>query len=223
MESDGSRSGSSLSLRGVPSRPDAAAVTSGPASLVPSSTHSSQASTGSGTGSTNASASGQRSVHRSISATSSKTGRRASSGGETREAASNASASGAAANAVAATASAGSRASTAVTPQGTNHNSTVTAPTNFFRRQNTVDSATIKETSARLGAANATGGGPTGVRPLASPAAIKNATANATGAQSYCFYVCNCSGALSFLFFLSCYFLISQRCAHLQLCLLCET
>lgn len=190
LESDGSRSGSSLSLRGVPPRTESA-VASGPTSLVPSSGHSSQASTGSTTGSTNAS--GQRSVHRSISATSSKPGgRRASSGGETREAATNASASGATATSAAAAASgtpttagvnassAGSRASTAATPTSGNHISSSGAPTNFFRRQNTVDSATIKETSARLGAANAAGGGPTGVRPLASPAAIKNATANAT-------------------------------------------
>lgn len=193
LESDGSRSGSSLSLRGVPPRTDAAAAASGPSSLVPTSGHSSQSGSGSATVST--SASGQRSVHRSISATSSKTGRRASSGGETREAATNASASGAASgvasgtNAGATTTSAGNRASTAATSnQVANHSSSV-APTNFFRRQNTVDSATIKETSARLGAANASGGGPTGVRPLASPAAIKNATANATGTSYVCLLV----------------------------------
>ncbi|XP_059350376.1 MAP/microtubule affinity-regulating kinase 3-like isoform X2 [Daphnia carinata] len=184
LESDGSRSGSSLSLRGVPPRTDAATAASGPSS-VPSSGHSSQS--GSGTATVSVSASGQRSVHRSISATSSKTGRRASSGGETREAATNASASGAASaaasgtNAGATTATAGNRASTAATPQVANHSSGGVAPTNFFRRQNTVDSATIKETSARLGAGNASSGGPTGVRPLASPAAIKNATANTTG------------------------------------------
>ncbi|EFX86145.1 hypothetical protein DAPPUDRAFT_313175 [Daphnia pulex] len=185
LESDGSRSGSSLSLRGVPPRTDTAAAASGPTS-VPSSGHSSQSGSGTATVSVSATG-GQRSVHRSISATSSKTGRRASSGGETREAATNASASGAAsavasgANAGATTATAGNRASTAATPQVTNHSSSGVAPTNFFRRQNTVDSATIKETSARLGAGNASSGGPTGVRPLASPAAIKNATANPTG------------------------------------------
>ncbi|XP_045024102.1 LOW QUALITY PROTEIN: MAP/microtubule affinity-regulating kinase 3-like [Daphnia magna] len=185
LESDGSRSGSSLSLRGVPPRTDAAAAASGPAS-VPSSGHSSQSGSGTATVSVSATG-GQRSVHRSISATSSKTGRRASSGGETREAATNASASGAAtaaasgANAGATTVTTGNRASAAATPQVANHSSSGVAPTNFFRRQNTVDSATIKETSARLGAGNASSGGPTGVRPLASPAAIKNATANPTG------------------------------------------
>jgi len=184
LESDGSRSGSSLSLRAIPPRVDTTAVASGPASLVPTSGHaSSQASsTTSATSSTNA-ASAQRNVHRSISATSSKTGRRASSGGETRDAANTASASGTAGGAANTNAvAAGNRTGTVTAGQATNHNSTVAPTSNFFRRQNTVDSATIKEAaSARLGAANASSGGPTGVRPLASPAAIKNATANATG------------------------------------------
>uniref|UniRef100_A0A0P5QAR8 MAP/microtubule affinity-regulating kinase 3 n=1 Tax=Daphnia magna TaxID=35525 RepID=A0A0P5QAR8_9CRUS len=199
LESDGSRSGSSLSLRGVPPRTDAAAAASGPAS-VPSSGHSSQSGSGTATVSVSATG-GQRSVHRSISATSSKTGRRASSGGETREAATNASASGAAtaaasgANAGATTVTTGNRASAAATPQVANHSSSGVAPTNFFRRQNTVDSATIKETSARLGTGNASSGGPTGVRPLASPAAIKNATANPTGA-----YMSSSSSSVSVIF-----------------------
>lgn len=188
-----------MSLRGVPPRTDAAAAASGPAS-VPSSGHSSQSGSGTATVSVSATG-GQRSVHRSISATSSKTGRRASSGGETREAATNASASGAAtaaasgANAGATTVTTGNRASAAATPQVANHSSSGVAPTNFFRRQNTVDSATIKETSARLGAGNASSGGPTGVRPLASPAAIKNATANPTGA-----YMSSSSSSVSVFF-----------------------
>jgi len=188
LESDGSRSGSSLSLRGMTPRAESAAAASGPASLVPTSGHSSsQASSGStATGSTSTAAAGQRSVHRSISSTSSKTGRRASSGGETRDAATTATATGT--SSTGAATGAASRAAGSTTSSTTNHNSSssAAAPTNFFRRQNTVDSATIKETSARLGAANASSAGPAGVRPLASPAALKNATATAgnTGAAS---------------------------------------
>ncbi|XP_066955265.1 MAP/microtubule affinity-regulating kinase 3-like isoform X5 [Macrobrachium rosenbergii] len=103
LESDGSRSGSSLSLRNTcltPGRGESSGAAQSPS-------HS------------------HRGVHRSVSATNSKPSRRASSGGG------------------------------GTTPVSTNaHNH---AGTNNFRRQNTVDSATIKENTARL----AQGGAPT--------------------------------------------------------------
>ncbi|XP_068081459.1 serine/threonine-protein kinase MARK2 isoform X2 [Anabrus simplex] len=111
-ESDGSRSGSSLSLRNIPP-----AVTPGNAQS-PSHSH--------------------RGVHRSISATNAKPSRRASSGGETlRESQAQGTAIGG-------------------TPAGTqnaaNHNH---APSSNFKRQNTVDSATIKENTARINSGSA--------------------------------------------------------------------
>nr|CAD7593171.1 unnamed protein product [Timema genevievae] len=110
-ESDGSRSGSSLSLRNIPP-----AVSLGNAQS-PSHSH--------------------RGVHRSISATNAKPSRRASSGGETL------------------------RAPTG-TPNAANHNHT---PASNFKRQNTVDSATIKENTARINSASV----------AARPTAVKNA------------------------------------------------
>ncbi|XP_068202308.1 MAP/microtubule affinity-regulating kinase 3-like isoform X5 [Palaemon carinicauda] len=108
LESDGSRSGSSLSLRNTcltPGRGESSGAAQSPS-------HS------------------HRGVHRSVSATNSKPSRRASSGGETIRGG-------------------------GTTPVSTNaHNH---AGTNNFRRQNTVDSATIKENTARL----AQGGAPT--------------------------------------------------------------
>ncbi|XP_063237001.1 MAP/microtubule affinity-regulating kinase 3 isoform X3 [Bacillus rossius redtenbacheri] len=112
-ESDGSRSGSSLSLRNIPP-----AATSGSAQ---SPSH------------------GHRGVHRSISATNAKPSRRASSGGETLRVPSG-------------------------TPNATNHNHT---PASNFKRQNTVDAATIKENTARISINSAVAG----VR----PATAKNA------------------------------------------------
>ncbi|XP_021927301.1 serine/threonine-protein kinase MARK2-like isoform X8 [Zootermopsis nevadensis] len=105
-ESDGSRSGSSLSLRNIPP-----AVTQGNAQS-PSHSH--------------------RGVHRSISATNAKPSRRASSGGGTTAA-----------------------------PNAANHNHT---PAGNFKRQNTVDSATIKENTARINSASA----------AVRPATVKN-------------------------------------------------
>ncbi|KAK7866589.1 hypothetical protein R5R35_010425 [Gryllus longicercus] len=110
-ESDGSRSGSSLSLRNIPP-----AVTPGNAQS-PSHSH--------------------RGVHRSISATNAKPSRRASSGGETlRES-----------QAQAQQGSTLGGTPTTVAQNATNHNH---APASNFKRQNTVDSATIKETTARI-------------------------------------------------------------------------
>ncbi|KAK0094968.1 hypothetical protein PV326_009542 [Microctonus aethiopoides] len=115
-ESDGSRSGSSLSLRNIPPQ-----VGSGGGS-----------GSGGGTGGTVQSPS-HRGVHRSISASNAKPSRRASSGGETLRG--------------------------APSPgNATNHNhapvvtggTTATSGGSNFKRQNTVDAATIKENSARV-------------------------------------------------------------------------
>ncbi|XP_043282058.1 serine/threonine-protein kinase MARK2-like isoform X5 [Venturia canescens] len=117
-ESDGSRSGSSLSLRNIPPQ-----VGSGGGS-----------GSGGGTGGAVQSPS-HRGVHRSISASNPKPSRRASSGGETLRG--------------------------APSPgNATNHNhaTAVTGGTvtgsggSNFKRQNTVDAATIKENSARVSA-----------------------------------------------------------------------
>ncbi|KYB28374.1 MAP/microtubule affinity-regulating kinase 3-like Protein [Tribolium castaneum] len=99
-ESDGSRSGSSLSLRNMSGQPAVGA----PQPTAQSPSH--------------------RGVHRSISATHAKPNRRASSGGETLRTGPQ---------------------SQVPAPQSNNHQS-------GFKRQNTVDSATIKENSARLNA-----------------------------------------------------------------------
>ncbi|XP_043066291.1 MAP/microtubule affinity-regulating kinase 3 isoform X18 [Drosophila bipectinata] len=120
-ESDGSRSGSSLSLRNI-SGNDAGA-NAGSAG-VQSPTH--------------------RGVHRSISASSTKPSRRASSGvGPTN---------------AAATAAAAAGAVGAVNPSN-NYNAAGSAADRAsvgsnFKRQNTIDSATIKENTARLAAQN---------------------------------------------------------------------
>ncbi|KAI8038428.1 hypothetical protein M5D96_008326 [Drosophila gunungcola] len=125
-ESDGSRSGSSLSLRNI-SGNDAGA-NAGSAG-VQSPTH--------------------RGVHRSISASSTKPSRRASSGAETlRVGPTNA----------AATVAAATGAVGAVNPSN-NYNAAGSAADRSsvggnFKRQNTIDSATIKENTARLAAQN---------------------------------------------------------------------
>ncbi|PNF36825.1 hypothetical protein B7P43_G09622 [Cryptotermes secundus] len=122
-ESDGSRSGSSLSLRNIPP-----AVAQGNAQS-PSHSH--------------------RGVHRSISATNAKPSRRASSGGETlRESQQQQQG----------TATGGG---TTAPPNAANHNHT---PASNFKRQNTVDSATIKENTARINSASA----------AVRPATVKN-------------------------------------------------
>ncbi|XP_014207623.1 serine/threonine-protein kinase MARK2 isoform X3 [Copidosoma floridanum] len=114
-ESDGSRSGSSLSLRNIPPQVSSAGGAGG----------------GAGTGGAAQSPS-HRSVHRSISASNPKPSRRASSGAETLRG--------------------------APSPGNTtnhNHATAVTGGTvtgtsgSNFKRQNTVDAATIKENSAR--------------------------------------------------------------------------
>ncbi|XP_070165020.1 serine/threonine-protein kinase MARK2 isoform X1 [Polyergus mexicanus] len=117
-ESDGSRSGSSLSLRNIPP----------------------QISSGGGGGSSGGTGGAvqspsHRGVHRSISASNPKPSRRASSGGETLRGAPSP---GNATNHNHATAVTGA----AVTGSGGSN----------FKRQNTVDAATIKENSARVSA-----------------------------------------------------------------------
>ncbi|XP_025994854.1 serine/threonine-protein kinase MARK2 isoform X3 [Solenopsis invicta] len=117
-ESDGSRSGSSLSLRNIPPQ-----VSSGGGG-----------GNSAGTGGAVQSPS-HRGVHRSISASNPKPSRRASSGGETLRGAPSP---GNATNHNHATAVTG----TTVTGSGGSN----------FKRQNTVDAATIKENSARVSA-----------------------------------------------------------------------
>ncbi|XP_026842667.1 serine/threonine-protein kinase MARK2 isoform X1 [Drosophila persimilis] len=123
-ESDGSRSGSSLSLRNI-SGNDA----------------------GGNAGSAGVQSPTHRGVHRSISASSTKPSRRASSGAETLR-------TGPANAAVTVAAAAG--AVGAVNPSN-NYNAAGTAADRAsvgsnFKRQNTIDSATIKENTARLAA-----------------------------------------------------------------------
>lgn len=116
-ESDGSRSGSSLSLRNA-----AAGATAGAA-----------AGTGGG-----ASPAHHRGVHRSISASAAKpsaASRRASSGGEGVRAAPG----GGATGQTVTTGAANNTSNTVTTTQGSN-----------FKRQNTIDSASIKENTARI-------------------------------------------------------------------------
>ncbi|XP_058465620.1 serine/threonine-protein kinase MARK1-like isoform X11 [Malaya genurostris] len=161
-ESDGSRSGSSLSLRNIAGNEGAAAGNS----QVQSPTH--------------------RGVHRSISASSTKPSRRASSGGETLQifqrfiagvgpAAAVAAAAAAAgtgtgtgggnvpgSNATGATVGTGSGAAAVNSNASTNNHSSGTSSgtsertsvSSNFKRQNTIDSATIKENTARLAAQN---------------------------------------------------------------------
>ncbi|XP_067627704.1 serine/threonine-protein kinase MARK2 isoform X8 [Eurosta solidaginis] len=127
-ESDGSRSGSSLSLRNMGGT-DAAATTN---STAQSPTH--------------------RGVHRSISASNTKPSRRASSGAETlRVGPTNAAT-------VAATAAPGA---INVVPSNNNYGGTGSGSSaerssisSNFKRQNTIDSATIKENTARLAVQN---------------------------------------------------------------------
>ncbi|XP_034476051.1 MAP/microtubule affinity-regulating kinase 3 isoform X20 [Drosophila innubila] len=122
-ESDGSRSGSSLSLRNIPG--NEAGGNAGNA-VVQSPTH--------------------RGVHRSISASSTKPSRRASSGvGPTNAT-------------TAVTAAAGGGVGSVVNPSN-NYSTVGTAADRAsvgsnFKRQNTIDSATIKENTARLAAQN---------------------------------------------------------------------
>ncbi|KAI4486313.1 hypothetical protein M0802_012361 [Mischocyttarus mexicanus] len=118
-ESDGSRSGSSLSLRTIPAQ-----VSSGGGG-----------SSGGGTGGAVQSPS-HRSVHRSISASNPKPSRRASSGGETLRGAP----------------SPGNATNHNHAPAVTGGTVTSSGGSNF-KRQNTVDAATIKENSARVSAA----------------------------------------------------------------------
>lgn len=160
-ESDGSRSGSSLSLRNIAGNEGAAAGNS----QVQSPTH--------------------RGVHRSISASSTKPSRRASSGGETLRVGPTAAVAAAAAAAGgggagsggggggstatgassaatgATTASGAGAAAVNSTASSNNHSSGASSGTSErtsvssnFKRQNTIDSATMKENTARLAAQN---------------------------------------------------------------------
>ncbi|XP_071449585.1 serine/threonine-protein kinase MARK2-like [Hetaerina americana] len=185
-ESDGSRSGSSLSLRNIP-----------PASV----------GVGSGSGGDRSSGGvqspshGHRGVHRSSSATNSKPSRRASSGGETPRApsaaaatnatnhnhalVSNSGGTGGATTTTSGITVAASSAVPAATPTSTSSSSSAVAAVGTgggggillsnatagnFKRQNTVDSATIKENTARFNSGSAS------TRTASSTAAAKNTT-----------------------------------------------
>ncbi|XP_037806890.1 uncharacterized protein LOC119600595 isoform X28 [Lucilia sericata] len=126
-ESDGSRSGSSLSLRNI-SGNDGTAISAN--ASVQSPTH--------------------RGVHRSISASSTKPSRRASSGADTLRVAP-----GNTAGQVATTGTAGTvPSSTNYAIAGTGSSAERSSISSNFKRQNTIDSATIKENTARLSAQN---------------------------------------------------------------------
>jgi len=118
LDSEGSRSGSSLSLRAVAPTGGGGSVGGGGAPCAPSPAHTGQTS---GVG-------GHRGVQRSISATSSNKPRRGSTGPPT------------------------------AVPRSTNNNQSTT--NSNFKRQNTVDSATIKENTARLSQSAATAARP---------------------------------------------------------------
>ncbi|XP_073848194.1 par-1 isoform X22 [Musca autumnalis] len=127
-ESDGSRSGSSLSLRNI-SGNDGTAISAN--TSVQSPTH--------------------RGVHRSISASSTKPSRRASSGADTLRVAPG----GNAAAQVVTTGTAGTvPTSTNYAIAGTGSTAERSSISSNFKRQNTIDSATIKENTARLSAQN---------------------------------------------------------------------
>ncbi|XP_059224595.1 serine/threonine-protein kinase MARK2 isoform X14 [Stomoxys calcitrans] len=126
-ESDGSRSGSSLSLRNI-SGNDGTAISAN--TSVQSPTH--------------------RGVHRSISASSTKPSRRASSGADTLRVAP-----GNTAAQVVTTGTAGTvPSSTNYAIAGTGSTAERSSISSNFKRQNTIDSATIKENTARLSAQN---------------------------------------------------------------------
>ncbi|GAB0096129.1 MAP/microtubule affinity-regulating kinase 3 [Sergentomyia squamirostris] len=132
-ESDGSRSGSSLSLRNIAGNDAAVAGNS----AVQSPTH--------------------RGVHRSISASSTKPNRRASSGAETLRVGPTAAVVAAAAAAASGTTNVTNNHTTAAQATATSGVTSSTERASIssnFKRQNTIDSATIKDNTARLAAQN---------------------------------------------------------------------
>jgi len=131
LDSEGSRSGSSLSLRAVAPGGGGGGSVGGGAPSAPSPAHT---GTGGGVG-------GHRGVQRSISATSSNKPRRGSTEVGNSDIAGS-------------QAPAPSGPPTAVPRTSTNNNQTST--NSNFKRQNTVDSATIKENTARLSQSAAT-------------------------------------------------------------------
>jgi len=131
LDSEGSRSGSSLSLRAVAPGGGGGGSVGGGAPSAPSPAHT---GTGGGVG-------GHRGVQRSISATSSNKPRRGSTEVANSDIGGN-------------QAPAPSGPPTAVPRTSTNNNQTST--NSNFKRQNTVDSATIKENTARLSQSAAT-------------------------------------------------------------------
>uniref|UniRef100_A0A8D8X9R0 MAP/microtubule affinity-regulating kinase 3 n=1 Tax=Cacopsylla melanoneura TaxID=428564 RepID=A0A8D8X9R0_9HEMI len=151
-ESDGSRSGSSLSLRNL--QPSGG----------PGSTTGASAGAGGGAGGAAVQSPSHRGVHRSISASNAKPSRRASSGGETLR------------GAPVTNSNSGSG-----TGGGGTHTSSISpgggAPSNF-KRQNTIDSASIKENTARLNATRQQQQQTGGVKNTASIAPLDTNTSN---------------------------------------------
>merc|ERR1719153_50693 len=136
LDSEGSRSGSSLSLRAVAPTGGGGSVGGGGAPCAPSPAHTGQTS---GVG-------GHRGVQRSISATSSNKPRRGSTEVGTTELS------------VPGHGDAGHSGPPTAVPRSTNNNQSTT--NSNFKRQNTVDSATIKENTARLSQSAATAARP---------------------------------------------------------------
>ncbi|RXG69600.1 MAP/microtubule affinity-regulating kinase 3 [Armadillidium vulgare] len=145
LESESSRSGSSLSLRNTCLTPR------GPESATTAATQS---------------PSHHRGVHRSVSATNAKPRRRSSAGGG-----------GGSENA-------GGGGGTTPTPVtiNTNYNHSSTTGSNHFKRQNTVDAATIKENTARLQqGATTPSGRPSGLKNQSLPSGQQDSSPVSSG------------------------------------------
>ncbi|KAB7507726.1 Serine/threonine-protein kinase MARK2 [Armadillidium nasatum] len=147
LESESSRSGSSLSLRNTCLTPR------GPESATTAATQS---------------PSHHRGVHRSVSATNAKPRRRSSAGGG-----------GGSENA-------GGGGGTTPTPVTiTNYNHSSTTGSNHFKRQNTVDAATIKENTARLQqGATTPSGRPSGLKNQSLPSGPQDSSPVSSGKTS---------------------------------------
>ncbi|KAL7646438.1 UNVERIFIED_CONTAM: hypothetical protein RMT77_003351 [Armadillidium vulgare] len=148
LESESSRSGSSLSLRNTCLTPR------GPESATTAATQS---------------PSHHRGVHRSVSATNAKPRRRSSAGGG-----------GGSENA-------GGGGGTTPTPVtiNTNYNHSSTTGSNHFKRQNTVDAATIKENTARLQqGATTPSGRPSGLKNQSLPSGQQDSSPVSSGKTS---------------------------------------
>nr|XP_040564851.1 serine/threonine-protein kinase MARK2-like isoform X4 [Lepeophtheirus salmonis] len=185
LESEGSRSGSSLSLRNVvPSGNSTTSNSTAGGGNIVSPSHVPTSSQGGGTSGGNGtinsvSGTNHRGVQRSISATSSSSKpRRGSTGGNLQQIAGGV-ALPSPSNAVSSSATS-SNCPPSATPRINNNHASTTTQSNF-KRQNTVDSATIKENASRHSTPG--GGGGTPSRVSASNTPSKN-TSESRGATS---------------------------------------